>query len=103
MIAISKFRWLAEFRRRPVRALVSVGLLALTPKCGVCLLAYAGLGALIGLRGPEICGAAGPPRVSGIWPLTLLPVALGIFGWLMGPCLRRDAKRDSGCGRNIGA
>jgi hypothetical protein len=32
-------------------------LIALTPKCLLCVLGYAGLGATLGLAGPELCGA----------------------------------------------
>lgn len=34
-------------------------LLAVAPKCAWCILAYAGLGASLGLGGPEICGVTG--------------------------------------------
>ena len=47
-------------------------LLAVTPKCALCLLAYAGLGATLGLGGPELCGAAA--RTDG------LPLLLGALG-----------------------
>jgi len=45
-----------------------------------CLLAYAGLGAALGLGGPEICGPAG--AASGGWApvLGLVTVALGVAG-----------------------
>lgn len=46
-----------ELSRRAVRWLWPAALLALTPKCVLCVLAYAGLGASLGLVGPEICGA----------------------------------------------
>jgi hypothetical protein len=46
---------------RPVDLLrrwaLPAALLALAPKCALCLLGYAGLGALLGLGGPELCGA----------------------------------------------
>ena len=48
-----------EFSRRAVCCLFPAALLALTPKCLLCVLAYAGLGAMLGLGGPEICGASG--------------------------------------------
>jgi hypothetical protein len=48
------------FLRQPFRPLAAVGVLALAPKCVLCLAAYAGLGALLGIRSREICGAAGP-------------------------------------------
>jgi hypothetical protein len=75
-------RWLAEIRRRPFRSLGPVALLALAPKCAVCVLAYSSLGVALGLSGPEICGAtAGSP---GSWaPLfAWLGAALGIAGLL---------------------
>jgi hypothetical protein len=62
-------RWRAEFLRRPLRPLAPLALLALAPKCVVCLLAYAGLGAALGLRTPEICGAAAGGR--GSWALSV--------------------------------
>jgi hypothetical protein len=40
----------------------------------VCVLAYAGIGALLGVRSPEICGAAAGPRA----PWETLPAAIGI-------------------------
>jgi hypothetical protein len=43
--------------RRSVSWLLPATLLALTPKCLLCLAAYAGIGAALGLGGPEICGA----------------------------------------------
>ena len=43
--------------RRGVRWLLPAALLALAPKCLVCVLAYAGAGAALGLGGPEWCGA----------------------------------------------
>ena len=42
--------------------LVPAALLALAPKCVLCVLAYAGLGTALGLGGPEICEAAAPGR-----------------------------------------
>jgi len=37
-------------------------LLALAPKCLLCVLAYAGVGTALGLGRPEICGVAGQDR-----------------------------------------
>ena len=48
--------------------LIPAALLALTPKCVLCLLAYAGAGTALGLGGPEICGATGPEHP---WAMTL--------------------------------
>jgi hypothetical protein len=71
-----------EFSRRAVRWLLPAAALALTPKCLLCVLAYAGLGAALGLGGPEICGAPGSD--AGSWTtwlsaLGLAALAIGIF------------------------
>ncbi len=42
---------------RAVRWLLPTALLALTPKCLLCIAAYAGLGAALGLGRQEMCGA----------------------------------------------
>lgn len=55
-----------------LRWLGPAALLAVAPKCILCVLGYAGLGAAIGLGGPELCGAT--DRTSG------LPVLLGTLG-----------------------
>jgi len=54
--------------------LIPAALLALTPKCLLCVLAYAGLGAALGLGGPEICGATS--GTTGHW-IVWLPVLAG--------------------------
>jgi hypothetical protein len=70
-------RW-AAFRSLGAAGCIPALLLAFAPKCAVCLLAYAGLGAALGLSGPELCGA--PPAASGQWVwLMLLPGLL--LGW----------------------
>ena len=48
---------LVERVRRLRRWLIPATLLALTPKCVLCLLAYTGLGIALGFGGPELCGA----------------------------------------------
>ncbi len=75
-------RLLAEIRQHPVRSLGPVALLALAPKCGMCVLAYAGLAAALGLRGAEICGAGGGPGGGGATALAVGGAVLGIAGWL---------------------
>jgi len=60
-------RWRAEFLRRPFRSLAPVALFALVPKCAVCVLAYAGVGAALGLGGPEICGGTLQPSFSFVY------------------------------------
>ena len=59
-------------------------LLALMPKCLLCLTAYAGLGAALGLGGPEICGAPSGLTMSP-WALAfgLSAAALCIIGFLV--------------------
>ena len=55
---------LAKFLRRSWRGVVAVALLAVAPKCGLCLVGWLGLGALLGLGGPEICGAPNSPAFT---------------------------------------
>ncbi len=73
-----------EFSRRAVRWLLPVALFALTPKCLLCVLAYAGLGAALGLGGSEICGASAGLPASWVSSLAWLGVVggLGTFGFL---------------------
>ena len=73
-----------EFLRR---WLLPAAGLAIVPKCILCLLAYAGFGAFLGLGGPELCGAA--PRSP------LLPAVLGAIGaasFLLNRIVRRPVK-----------
>ena len=73
-----------EFSRRAVRWLLPAALLALTPKCLLCVLAYAGLGTALGLGGPELCGASTNSPASWASSLAWLGVAggLGTVGFL---------------------
>ena len=69
--------------RRPARLtswLIPSALLALAPKCVLCLLAYAGLGAALRIGGPELCGAT--TGSAGHW-LMWLPT-LGLTGGAAG-------------------
>jgi len=70
-----------NYIRRSVRWFLPAALLALTPKCVLCLLAYAGIGAALGLGGPEICGATSSSTM-GLWTATLAlsGLVLGVFG-----------------------
>ncbi len=72
----------ADILRRPASWLATGALVALAPKCLLCVIAYAGLGALFGLGGPEICGAS--PGVADFWTtwLPLSGVMLGASGFL---------------------
>ena len=65
--------------------LLPAALFALAPKCVLCLLAYAGLGAALGLGGPELCGASGD--TAGPWTLWLpaIGAAAGLAGFLTRP------------------
>lgn len=70
-----------RFRRR-ARWLLPAALLALTPKCVLCVLAYAGLGTALGLSGPEICG--GPIDTIGSWTTSfaLGGLVLGVISFV---------------------
>ena len=70
---------LSERARRLHRWLIPAALLAVTPKCLLCGLAYAGLGATLGLGGPEICGATAGPWP---WLAPALGMVAGMVGWL---------------------
>jgi hypothetical protein len=84
-----------ESSRRAVRWLLPAALLALTPKCLLCVLAYAGVGAAFGFGGPEICGAS--VDLPATWASTLawLGVAggLGLTGFLASCRCARTAQR----------
>jgi hypothetical protein len=67
-----------ELSRRTALWLGPAALLALAPKCFLCVLAYAGLGAALGLGGPEICGASAGSPASWALPLAWLGVVGGI-------------------------
>lgn len=73
-----------DFARRAVRWFLPTALLALAPKCLLCVLAYAGLGTAIGLGGPEICGAS--TNSPGAWASSLawpgIAAGLGTCGFL---------------------
>ena len=66
--------------------LIPAALLALTPKCALCLLAYAGLGTLLGLGGPELCG--GTDSAAGHWNLAVGLIGTGVGMAFLGLFLR---------------
>jgi hypothetical protein len=68
-------RWPAE-ARRTAGALGAAAALALSPKCLLCLLAYAGMGAALGLPARELCG--GSPGGAGAWAPVLGVAAAGL-------------------------
>lgn len=69
---------------RAVGWLLPAALLALVPKCLLCVIAYAGLGAAFGLGGPEICGASDDSPGSWASSLAWLGGAAGAGGFWLG-------------------
>jgi hypothetical protein len=61
-------------------------MLAIIPKCALCVLAYASLGAALGSGGPEMCG---PVESSSPWPVFL--GALAAAGFLLHRLIARPA------------
>lgn len=82
----------ADLLRQSSRWATSLALLALMPKCVLCVAAYVGLGAAFGLGAPELCGA--PAGAPGAWTSALVApaIALGSVGLLM-----RFRWRSPGC------
>lgn len=71
-----------KLRRCLFRWLVPGALFALAPKCVLCLAAYFGLGAALGLTGTEICGAPDHTVVqTGSW-LLAVSLVVGLIVWL---------------------
>jgi hypothetical protein len=91
----------ADILRRPASWLATGALVALAPKCLLCVVAYAGLGAVFGLGGPEICGASSDIVDSWTAWLPLSGVVLGASGFLtIRRCRRATQRHDRGRGRN---
>jgi hypothetical protein len=70
---------------RAARWILPAAALAFAPKCLLCVLAYAGLGAALGLGGREWCGApAAGSSAVGATSLAWLGIAsvLGMVGFL---------------------
>jgi hypothetical protein len=59
------------------RWLIPAALLAVAPKCLVCLAAYAGVAAALGLGGAELCGATTEPA-RWLWLLPVTGTAVAI-------------------------
>ncbi len=64
--------------RRSSCGLALGGLAALVPKCALCLAAYAGLGAALGVGSREFCGAAEGSSHLG---LVIASGAAGVVAW----------------------
>jgi hypothetical protein len=78
----------AEFSRRAGRWLLPTALLALAPKCLLCVAAYVGLGTALGLRTPEICGASADSVGAWATSLTWLAIAAAVAGVIAMRCGR---------------
>jgi hypothetical protein len=85
---------LFEILRHLVRWLAPAALLALVPKCLLCVMAYAGIGVALGLGGPEMCGA--PAGSTGLMAPALMisSLALGLIGFFAGG-RRKDHPRPT--------
>ena len=67
-----------------------MAVLALMPKCLLCAAAYLGVGAALGLTGPEICGAR--PATFPMWLWVIFGLSL-----VIGPvCIFRIARARTG-------
>ena len=71
---------LPEHRRRWIRWLVPGAVIALAPKCVLCVAAWFGLGTTLGWTGVELCGAPDNAATHGIAWLVVAGVALGAGG-----------------------
>ena len=71
----------AETFRGPIRWLSGAAIFALAPKCLVCLAAYAGAGAALGVKlgGPEFCGGSPGPSDGPIAWLALVGAGVGVI------------------------
>lgn len=79
----------AKFPRRAAQWLATTALIAIAPKCALCVVGYAGLGAVIGFSGPEICGGSVDSHRAGAEWLVALGGGLGLTGLITSfRCLR---------------
>jgi hypothetical protein len=69
--------------------LVPAVLLALTPKCLVCVAAYVAAGTALRFGGPEICGASNGGAHWAAW-LSMLGLAVGVAGFIACSRSRRE-------------
>lgn len=69
----------ADRVHRAARWLWPAAVLAIAPKCLLCVLAYAGLATALGLGGPEICGSGGASSCI-VWvSATCVTVYVGVI------------------------
>jgi len=82
MIATTRLRRLADIVRHLLSWPAAATLFALAPKCLLCVAAYAGIGAILGLGGREICGV--PTSAPEDWApgLVVGAASLGFIGLL---------------------
>ncbi len=73
------------------RWLLAAALLALGPKCALCVLAYAGLGAALGFGGGELCGPAEPGAAT-----LILTSGFGLLGLGVIACQKGRRRLASG-------
>ena len=88
---------LAKFRRHPLASLAAGAVLVAAPKCVLCLAGWLGLGTLLGLGGPEICGAPAEQfrlNAALIAIAAITPVGLGCLA-LRGRHRKEDATSNS--------
>jgi hypothetical protein len=86
----------SEFFRRAVGCFAPAALLALAPKCLLCLAGYAGLGVALGLARPELCG--GPTSAAVPWASAVawLGTAAGVGACGFLAACRRVRNRGTG-------
>jgi hypothetical protein len=81
-----------ELLVRGVRWFLPTALLALAPKCLLCAAAYVGLGAALGLGGPELCGATNTPAA---WTSSLAWLGvIGVLGTVVSLMMGRIGRRQ---------
>ena len=73
------------------RGLAALAIIAIAPKCVICVAGYLGLGAVFGLGGPEICGAVNEAGVSR--PTTLIVAGACVATGAAGLALRNRFTR----------
>lgn len=75
--------------RRAARWLWPAALLALTPKCVLCLIVYLSVGTALELNGPEWCTASSVSPISWVTWLAWLGLASGLGGLALTTGCRR--------------
>lgn len=78
MTAMRRWPRRAERGRGARGWLLPAALLTLVPKCVLCVLGYAGLGAALRLGGPELCGGASTSTLPWVLGLSALGGTLGL-------------------------